>query len=144
MLVQRIGTPLSVAGLLAIAALGFGVLTLVGGPRAAFTVALGWMLWALGGSAAATLTTDTLIGSAPPERAGGLRRWRRPAPSWAARWASPRSAAWGRRSIAGWWPRRYRKACRPSSPPPRATPSAAQAGFDGLHEGSPRCASGVG
>src|SRR5919202_252337 len=72
MLVQRIGTPLSVAGLLAIAALGFGVLTLVGGPMAAFTVALGWMLWALGGSAAATLTTDTLIGSAPPERAGGV------------------------------------------------------------------------
>jgi MFS transporter, DHA2 family, multidrug resistance protein len=72
MLVQRIGTPLSVAGLLAIAALGFGVLTLVGGPLAAFTVALGWALWALGGSAAATLTTDTLIGSAPPERAGAV------------------------------------------------------------------------
>jgi MFS transporter, DHA2 family, multidrug resistance protein len=72
MLVQRIGTPLSVAGLLAIAALGFGVLTLVGGPLAAFTVALGWALWALGGSAAATLTTDTLIGSARPERAGAV------------------------------------------------------------------------
>ena len=46
--------------------------TLVGGPLAAFTVAIGWALWAFGGSAAATLTTGTIIGSAPPERAGAV------------------------------------------------------------------------
>jgi len=71
-LVQRIGPPHTVAGLLVIAAVGFGVLTLVGGPLATFTVALGWALWAFGGSAASTLTTGTIIGSAPPERAGAV------------------------------------------------------------------------
>ena len=72
MMVQRIGMPLTLAGLLAVAGIGFGVLMLVGGPLAALTVALGWGLWALGGSAAATLTTGTIIGSARPERAGAV------------------------------------------------------------------------
>jgi DHA2 family multidrug resistance protein-like MFS transporter len=72
MLLRRMGLPLAVAGFLAIAAVGFGVQTLVGGPLAAVTVAVGWALWALGGSAAATLTTGTIIGSAPPERAGAV------------------------------------------------------------------------
>ena len=71
-LVERIGTPFAVAGLLLIAAAGFGIQTLVGGPLAAFTIAVGWALWAFGGSAAATLTTGTIIGSAPPERAGAV------------------------------------------------------------------------
>ena len=35
-------------------------------------MAFGWALWASGGSAAATLTTGTIIGSAPPERAGAV------------------------------------------------------------------------
>src|SRR5438552_4232742 len=69
-LAQRIGMRLSLAGLLGIAAVGFAVQTLVGGPLAVVTVAVGWALWALGGSAAATLTTGTIIGSARPERAG--------------------------------------------------------------------------
>jgi DHA2 family multidrug resistance protein-like MFS transporter len=72
LLVQRIGMPFTLAGLLAIAAVGFGVQALVGGPLAALTVALGWALWAFGGSAAATLTTGTIISSAPPERAGAV------------------------------------------------------------------------
>lgn len=72
MLLRRIDMPHAVAGFLVIAAVGFGVQTLIGGPLAAFTVALGWALWALGGSAAATLTTGTIIGSAPPERAGAV------------------------------------------------------------------------
>jgi DHA2 family multidrug resistance protein-like MFS transporter len=71
-LVERIGMPFAVAGFLLTAAAGFGVQTLVGGPLAAFTVAVGWALWAFGGSAAATLTTGTIIGSAPPERAGAV------------------------------------------------------------------------
>jgi MFS transporter, DHA2 family, multidrug resistance protein len=72
LLVQRIGMPFTLAGLLAIAAVGFGVQALVGGPLAALTIAIGWALWAFGGSAAATLTTGTIIGSAPPERAGAV------------------------------------------------------------------------
>jgi hypothetical protein len=72
LVVQRIGMPFTLAGLLAIAAVGFGVQALVGGPQAAFTIALGWALWAFGGSAAATITTGTIIGSAPPERAGAV------------------------------------------------------------------------
>jgi len=71
-LAQRIGMRLSLAGLLGIAAVGFAVQTLVGGPLAVVTVAVGWALWALGGSAAATLTTGTIIGSARPERAGAV------------------------------------------------------------------------
>jgi DHA2 family multidrug resistance protein-like MFS transporter len=72
LVVQRIGMPFTLAGLLAIAAVGFGIQALVGGPLAALAIALGWALWAFGGSAAATLTTGTLIGSAPPERAGAV------------------------------------------------------------------------
>jgi DHA2 family multidrug resistance protein-like MFS transporter len=72
LLTQRIGMRLSLAGLLGIAAVGFAVQTLVGGPLAVVTVAVGWALWALGGSAAATLTTGAIMGSARPERAGAV------------------------------------------------------------------------
>jgi MFS transporter, DHA2 family, multidrug resistance protein len=71
-LAQRLGTPLALGLTLGIAGIGFGVQALIGGPNAAFIVALGWMLWALGGSAAATLTTAEVIGAAPPERAGSV------------------------------------------------------------------------
>jgi DHA2 family multidrug resistance protein-like MFS transporter len=69
-LVQRVGLPMALAALLTVAAVGFGIQSLLGGPLAPLVVATGWALWALGGSAAATLTTDTIIGSAPAERAG--------------------------------------------------------------------------
>ena len=69
-LVQRFGTASSVAALLTTAALGFGVTMLIGGPAGAAVVAVGWALWALGGSAAATLTTGVIMSSTRPERAG--------------------------------------------------------------------------
>ena len=69
-LLQRVGAPLTVGGLLAICGVGFGVMVFVAGPLAAVIVGAGWALWAFGGSAAATLTTGTLMSSAPPERAG--------------------------------------------------------------------------
>jgi DHA2 family multidrug resistance protein-like MFS transporter len=72
MLVQRIGAAFTVAGLLTIAGVGFTVITFVGGPLAAVIVAAGWTLWALGGSAAATLTTAAILGAARPERAGAV------------------------------------------------------------------------
>jgi DHA2 family multidrug resistance protein-like MFS transporter len=72
LLVQRLGMPFTLAGLLVIAAVGFAVQALVGGPQAALAIAIGWALWAFGGSAAATLTTGTIISAAPPERAGAV------------------------------------------------------------------------
>ena len=71
-LAQRFGMRLSLAALLLIAGVGFAVQSFVGGPWAILSVALGWALWALGGSAAATLTTGTIISAAPPERAGAV------------------------------------------------------------------------
>jgi DHA2 family multidrug resistance protein-like MFS transporter len=71
-LAQRIGMRRSLTALLAIAGVGFAVQSLVGGPWAIVSVAVGWALWALGGSAAATLTTGTIISAAPPERAGAV------------------------------------------------------------------------
>src|SRR5262249_49794703 len=53
MLVQRVGIERTVAVMLTIAAVGFGITVLVGGPASAAVVAVGWALWALGGSAAA-------------------------------------------------------------------------------------------
>ena len=89
LLVQRIGTPLTVAGLLLIAALGFGVLTLVGGPLAAFTV--GARLGALGlrrlGRGDADHGHDHRLGAARARRRGfGAGADRRV--NWAARSAS--------------------------------------------------------
>jgi DHA2 family multidrug resistance protein-like MFS transporter len=72
LLAQRIGMRLTLAGLLAITAVGFAVQSLVFGQWAMFSVAIGWALWALGGSAAATLTMGTIISAAPPERAGSV------------------------------------------------------------------------
>ncbi len=72
LLSQRLGMRLSLAVLLGIAGVGFAVQSLVAGQWAIFSVAIGWALWALGGSAAATLTTGTIISAAPRERAGAV------------------------------------------------------------------------
>jgi DHA2 family multidrug resistance protein-like MFS transporter len=72
LLIRRCGVAWSVAGLLTIAGLGFGVLAFVGGGAAVAIVAIGWSLWAFGGSASATVTTGTIISAARPERAGAV------------------------------------------------------------------------
>jgi DHA2 family multidrug resistance protein-like MFS transporter len=69
---QRLGQRATLAGLLTIAGAGFALQTLVGGLLSVLIVGVGWGLWALGGSAAATLTTGTIISSARPERAGAV------------------------------------------------------------------------
>jgi DHA2 family multidrug resistance protein-like MFS transporter len=69
---ERLGMRQALAALLGLTAIGFAVQTVVGGPFAVVAVALGWALWAFGGSAAATLTTGTVIASARPERAGAV------------------------------------------------------------------------
>jgi MFS transporter, DHA2 family, multidrug resistance protein len=70
LVVPRFGTAATVAGFLAVAGAGFGLAVIVDGPRAALIIGISWMLWAFGGSAAATITTGSILGSAPPERAG--------------------------------------------------------------------------
>jgi DHA2 family multidrug resistance protein-like MFS transporter len=69
---ERFGMRTALAGLLTITAVGFSIQAVVGGSLAVVSVAVGWALWAFGGSAAATLTTGTIVGSAPPERAGAV------------------------------------------------------------------------
>jgi DHA2 family multidrug resistance protein-like MFS transporter len=72
MLSDRVGMRSALAGLLAMTAVGFAVQTIVGGPLSVVMVAIGWALWAFGGSAAGTLTTGTIVGAARPERAGAV------------------------------------------------------------------------
>jgi MFS transporter, DHA2 family, multidrug resistance protein len=72
LLEQRLGMRSSLAGLLALTGLGFAIQALVGGSLAVAMVAVGWALWAFGGSAAATLTTGVIVSSARPERAGAV------------------------------------------------------------------------
>jgi DHA2 family multidrug resistance protein-like MFS transporter len=71
-LVPRFGTAATVAAFLALAGAGFGLTVFVGGPLAALIIGISWALWALGGSAAATITTGSILDSAPPERAGAV------------------------------------------------------------------------
>ena len=70
--VPRFGTAATVAAFLAIAGAGFGLAMIVGGTLAALSIGISWALWAFGGSAAATITTGSILGSAPPERAGSV------------------------------------------------------------------------
>lgn len=55
---------------LAFAALGFLVLTQIGGGNGLALLVLGSVIFSLGLSSVFTLTTDLIVGSAPPERAG--------------------------------------------------------------------------
>jgi DHA2 family multidrug resistance protein-like MFS transporter len=55
---------------LAIAALGFGVMSRVDGAGDLALVVIGSLVFSLGLAPVFTLTTDLIVGSAPPERAG--------------------------------------------------------------------------
>ncbi len=72
MLSERLGMRAALTALLTMTAVGFAVQAFVGGPLSVVLVAVGWALWAFGGSAAGTLTTGTIVGSARPERAGAV------------------------------------------------------------------------
>jgi DHA2 family multidrug resistance protein-like MFS transporter len=74
-LVRRIHPARVIAGGFALSAVGFGVLTQLGGGHAGDEHALwilmtGFLLFCLGISPIGTLTTDLVVGLAPPERAG--------------------------------------------------------------------------
>jgi MFS transporter, DHA2 family, multidrug resistance protein len=60
----------AVARSLAVAGLGFALLTQVGGPLSLAVLVAGSVIFSLGLSPVATLTSDLIVSSAPPERAG--------------------------------------------------------------------------
>jgi DHA2 family multidrug resistance protein-like MFS transporter len=68
-LVRRIRPAYVAAGGLALAALGFAMLTQVG-ISSLLLVAIGWVLISLGFGITFTVSTDLVVGSAPPARAG--------------------------------------------------------------------------
>lgn len=68
-LVRRIRPSYVAAGGLALAAIGFALLTQIG-VSSLMLVAVGWVLISLGFGATFTVSTDLVVGSAPPERAG--------------------------------------------------------------------------
>jgi MFS transporter, DHA2 family, multidrug resistance protein len=67
---RRIRPALVMVGGLALAAVGFGVLTQVAGPSALAVLVIGFVVYSLGLAPVFTLATDLIVGSAPPERAG--------------------------------------------------------------------------
>jgi DHA2 family multidrug resistance protein-like MFS transporter len=69
-IVRRIRPANLMGGSLALAALGLIVLTQVGGSYGLAVVVIGSVVIALGLAPVLTLTTDLIVGSAPPERAG--------------------------------------------------------------------------
>jgi DHA2 family multidrug resistance protein-like MFS transporter len=70
-LVRRVRPAFVIAGGMAVSAVGFGVLTGVdNGASALATIVVGSVILSLGVCPVVTLTTDIVLGAAPPERAG--------------------------------------------------------------------------
>jgi MFS transporter, DHA2 family, multidrug resistance protein len=70
MLVRRIRPAFVMAGGLAFAAIGFAMFTRIDASTGFATFALGSTIFSLGMAPVFTLTTDLIVGTAPPERAG--------------------------------------------------------------------------
>jgi DHA2 family multidrug resistance protein-like MFS transporter len=68
--VRRVRPAYVMAAGLALAALGFAVLTQVGAANGVAVLVTGYVVFSTGLAPVFTLTTDMIIGSAPPERAG--------------------------------------------------------------------------
>lgn len=69
-IVRRIRPAYVMAGGLVLAAIGFAVLTQVGGPDGLAALVTGYILFSVGLAPVFTLATDLIVGTAPPERAG--------------------------------------------------------------------------
>jgi DHA2 family multidrug resistance protein-like MFS transporter len=69
-IVRRARPAFVMAGGLAVSAVGFGMLTWVEGPSGLAILVTAFVVFSLGLAPVFTLTTDIIIGSAPPERAG--------------------------------------------------------------------------
>jgi MFS transporter, DHA2 family, multidrug resistance protein len=70
LLVRRIQPAFAMAGGLAVAAIGFGLLTQVDGDSSLATLVSGSVVFAIGLAPLYTLAADLMVGAAPPERAG--------------------------------------------------------------------------
>jgi DHA2 family multidrug resistance protein-like MFS transporter len=70
LIVGRVRPAYVMAGGLALAALGFGILAQVGGPQGLATLVAGYVVLSLGLAPVFTLATDLIVGTAPPEQAG--------------------------------------------------------------------------
>jgi len=70
MIVRRIRPAIAMAGGLALAAAGFGLLTRVDGDLALEMLVTGSVVFSLGLAPVFTLAADMMVGTAPPERAG--------------------------------------------------------------------------
>jgi DHA2 family multidrug resistance protein-like MFS transporter len=69
-IVRRVRPPLVVAAGLVLAAAGFGLIATVAVDSGLAVIVTGSIVFALGLAAVATLATDLIVGTAPPERAG--------------------------------------------------------------------------
>lgn len=70
LIVSRVRTTRVIAGGFALAAVGFVVLTQIGGSNGLAVVVAGFFIVSLGLAPVFTLATDLVVGTAPPERAG--------------------------------------------------------------------------
>ncbi len=70
LIARRVGRAHTMAGGLALAAVGFGLLTQIDGPHGLAILVTGSILYSLGLAPVFTLATDMIVGAAPPERAG--------------------------------------------------------------------------
>jgi DHA2 family multidrug resistance protein-like MFS transporter len=69
-LARRARPGMLVAGGLVVAALGAGLLTMLGSDSGVALPVASWVVMAVGTAPVITLSTDLVVGSAPPERAG--------------------------------------------------------------------------
>jgi DHA2 family multidrug resistance protein-like MFS transporter len=69
-IVRRIRPVFVMAAGLVLGAVGFGILTQINGASSLVVVVIGSVVFSLGLTPVATLTTDMIVGAAPPERAG--------------------------------------------------------------------------
>jgi DHA2 family multidrug resistance protein-like MFS transporter len=69
-IVRRLGTALTMGGGLLLASIGFAVITQVGRGSGLAAIVAASIIFSIGLAPVFTLTTDIIIGSAPPERAG--------------------------------------------------------------------------
>jgi MFS transporter, DHA2 family, multidrug resistance protein len=70
LIVRHVRPAVAMAGGLAMAAVGFGLLTRLDGDMALETLVTGSVVFSLGLAPVFTLATDMMVGTAPPERAG--------------------------------------------------------------------------
>ena len=116
-LAAKIRSSFVIAGGLVVAAIGLGMLTLVNATAGLGILVTASAIMGAGLGPMAALSTDLIVGAAPPSVPVRPRPSPRRAPSWAPVWASRYSAASASASTAA----RSGTPCRPASTPKRRT-----------------------